>query len=258
MSQTFANIRFVALGCGATFAGLIAALSLANSPQNQPKSPSIGGMPVPRSAAPAARPGASTQPIWLLNNPAPAVIDEKRANPVAVADKFASRAKAVEERAKLRAYDGAPPVIPHTIADINVQTCRACHAMGLKAGDKVARMASHPYLVNCTQCHVEAQAAHLEIEPVPANLFVGRQPSGYGGTRAWTGAPPVMPHAVFMRSNCIACHGEYGYDGWRPDHLSRTNCMQCHAPSAEFEQLAPTFGSPDRPDGAFPPANSAE
>ncbi len=207
-------------------------------------------MPIPRSAAPAARPGVSTQPTWLLNNPAPAVIDEKRANPVAVADKFASRAKAVEQRAKLRAFDGAPPVIPHTIADINVQTCRACHAVGLKTGDKVARMASHPYLVNCTQCHVEAEAAHLDTAPVPANSFVGRQPGGYGGTRAWTGAPPVMPHAVFMRSNCIACHGEYGYDGWRPDHLSRTNCVQCHAPAAEFEQLSPTFGIPDVADGA--------
>lgn len=252
MTASSLNARGAAILIPSAVIGLIAAISLANAPQSQPGAQSVGGVPVPRASATAQRPGAATQPAWLLNNPTPNLIEEKRANPIAVADKFASRMTAIESRARLRAFDGAPPVIPHTIADINVQTCRACHAQGLKAGDKVARMASHPYLMNCTQCHVEAEAAHAAIEPVPENTFVGRQPSGYGGTRAWAGAPPVMPHAVFMRTNCVACHGEYGYDGWRPDHLSRTNCMQCHAPSAELEQLAPTFGVPDQPDGAFP------
>jgi len=191
---------------------------------------------------------------WRLVNPHPALIPESRANPIAVTDKFAARAAAMEERALLRAYEGAPPVIPHSIADMNIQTCRACHAEGLSAGDKVARMVSHTYLQNCTQCHVEAAGVFLGDDAGPLNSFAGWRGAGYGGTRAWAGAPPVMPHTTFMRTNCTSCHGEHGYDGWRPDHLSRSNCVQCHVPAAEFEQRSPTFGIPDVADGMLPPA----
>lgn len=208
----------------------------------------VAGVPIPPDAS--ANPRADTSLAWRLNNPAPNLIPESKANPAAVPDKFAARANAVEQRAAIRAYEGAPPVIPHTTQDINVQTCRACHAQGLRAGDKTARMVSHTYLTNCTQCHVEAAGHFLGNGPTPANTFAGLRPSGYGGTRAWAGAPPVMPHTTFMRTNCVSCHGEYGYDGWRPDHLSRTNCVQCHVPTAEFDQLSPTFNIPDVPDGA--------
>lgn len=213
--------------------------------------PVVAGVPLPASpsqqaAAPNDRAAASL--AWRLNNPAPNTIPESRANPTAVADKLGARVRSMEHRASLRAYEGAPPVIPHAIADLKVQTCRACHAQGLQAGDKVARMASHTYLVNCTQCHVEAAGA-MGAGGEPANSFVGFRTSGYGGTRAWAGAPPVVPHTTFMRTNCVSCHGEHGYDGWRPDHLSRTNCVQCHAPAAEFDQLAPSFSVPDVPEG---------
>ncbi|MGD9688247.1 MAG: hypothetical protein AB7K52_05265 [Phycisphaerales bacterium] len=218
----------------------------------------VAGQPIPESLRPPEppRPGdrAAEGLAWRLNNPAPYVIPESRANPAAVADKFAARVRAMGQRAALRAFEGAPPTIPHPIADLNIQTCRACHALGLTTGDKVARMVSHTYLTNCTQCHVEAAAEVHGADLSAGNTFVGFRPGGYGGTRAWAGAPPVMPHATFMRTNCVSCHGEHGYDGWRPDHLSRTNCVQCHAPAAEFDQLAPTFGRPDVPDGLAPRA----
>lgn len=224
--------------------------------QQPPASPIVAGMSVPPAASASQPTGASNRATtslnWRLNNPSPGLVPESRANPAAVADKFASRVRSMEQRALLRAYDGAPPVIPHPITDLKVQTCRACHAEGLRAGDKVARMVSHTYLPNCTQCHVEASANGSGNEPGLANSFVGKRPSGYGGTRAWAGAPPVMPHTTFMRTNCISCHGEHGYDGWRPDHLSRTNCVQCHVPAAEFDQLAPSFGLPDIADGQTP------
>ncbi|MBK8913033.1 MAG: hypothetical protein IPM64_00285 [Phycisphaerales bacterium] len=237
--------------------GAAIALLGAGAAQTDSRTPaSVAGMPIPRSSPAAPPPPPAMQP-WLLNNPAPVVIPENRANPVAVADKFASRVKSIEQRAALRAFEGAPPTVPHPILDLNVQTCRACHASGLTAGDKTARMVSHTFLVNCTQCHVEATPDARDAD-MPGNSFVGLRASGYGGTRAWTGAPPVMPHTVFMRTNCVSCHGEHGYDGWRPDHLSRTNCMQCHVPAAEFEQLSPTFGVQDLPDGASgPPAAPA-
>lgn len=210
--------------------------------------PVVGGMTPPRTVFKAE----TTSLPWRLTNPAPIVVPESRANPHAVPDKLAARVREMEKRALLRAFEGAPPVIPHTAADMNLQTCRACHATGLQAGEKVARMASHTYLTNCLQCHVEDQGQFLDGEKAALNSFIGLRPSGYGGTRAWAGAPPVMPHATFMRTNCVSCHGEHGYDGWRPDHLSRTNCVQCHAPAAEFEQLAPTFNVPDVPDGVRP------
>lgn len=222
----------------------------------EPPRPSVAGMPVPSASnRSAATPDPAPQ-TWRLSNPAPTIIPEARANPAAVPDKFAARVRSMEARARLRAFEGAPPVIPHTTADMNLATCRACHATGLQAGDKIARMASHTYLTNCTQCHVEAEGRLLDGEWAALNTFIGLRPSAYGGTRAWAGAPPVMPHATFMRTNCVSCHGEHGYDGWRPDHLSRTNCVQCHAPGAEFDQLAPTFNVPDVPDGVRPPAGS--
>lgn len=208
----------------------------------------IGQLTAAPSNSSETAPSSASQPTktqqWLLNNPAPHIIPEGKANPSAVPDKFASRAHAMEQRATLRAYEGAPPVIPHAIAGINIQSCRACHAEGLNAGDKVARMASHAYLINCTQCHVEAKSPWLDDNDTTVNSFVGLRSSGFGSPRPWAGAPPVIPHATFMRTNCISCHGEHGYDGWRPDHLSRTNCTQCHAPGAELDQLSPTFSIP--------------
>lgn len=211
-------------------------------------------MPAPRADPTSPPPPApSKSQAWLLNNPAPRLVPAARANPsTSAVDKFAARAQSIEARSTLRAYEGAPPVIPHPIAGINVQTCLACHAQGIKAGDKNARMISHAVLTNCTQCHVEAASPMLGKEPAPVNDFAGRFTGGYGGARAWPGAPPVMPHTTFMRTNCVSCHGEFGYNGWRPDHLSRSNCVQCHAPAGEFDQLSPSFNLPDQPDGGPP------
>lgn len=239
--------------------GICAVVTLAAAAADQARTPPavVAGVPVPPTppgdpAAARTNDRAAADLAWRLNNPAPGSVPESHANPVAVADKLAARVRSIEQRAGLRAYEGAPPVIPHPIGDLNVQTCRACHAEGLRAGDKVARMVSHTYLTNCTQCHVEAAEPPADAAAPAGNTFVGLRASGYGGTRAWAGAPPVIPHPTFMRTNCVSCHGEHGYDGWRPDHLSRTNCVQCHVPAAELDQLAPTFGTPDVADGQSP------
>ncbi len=247
------RIEVIWVGLLAAGGGVAAAASLGIHQPNKPADAPAG---VPMPVSPPVNPNnrASESLPWRLNNPAPGLVPESRTNPVAVADKLAARVRSMEERARLRAYEGAPPVIPHPIADLNIQTCRACHAQGLRAGDKVARMVSHTYLTNCTQCHVEAAGTPQGADAERLNSFTGLRSGGYGGTRAWAGAPPVMPHTTFMRTNCVSCHGEHGYDGWRPDHLARTNCVQCHAPAAELEQLAPTFGIPDVPDGQAAPS----
>ncbi|MEZ6235154.1 MAG: nitrate reductase cytochrome c-type subunit [Phycisphaerales bacterium] len=240
----------VLVGAVAAVALAIAGGLAASPPAGDGPLVALAPLPPVPPMQPTTAVGPDSPLAWRLANPAPVLVPEAEANPVAVADKFAARVRSLDERAALRAFEGAPPVIPHAIADMNIQTCRACHATGLRAGDRTARMVSHTYLPNCTQCHVPGVGQFIERAPTPApNRFVGMRGSGYGGTRAYSGAPPVMPHTTFMRTNCVACHGEHGYDGWRPDHLSRTNCVQCHAPAAQFDQLAPTFGVPDLPEG---------
>ncbi len=57
-------------------------------------------------------------------------------------------------RIKLRAYQGAPPVIPHPIAADSVNDCLACHENGALVLGKIAPKMSHPRREVCTQCHV--------------------------------------------------------------------------------------------------------
>jgi cytochrome c-type protein NapB len=71
------------------------------------------------------------------------------------------RVAAGEVRDDLRAFEGAPPVVPHPTFDLNVETCRACHEKGLRAGDKLAGMLRHVPLTNCVQCHVERDRSPL-------------------------------------------------------------------------------------------------
>ncbi|MBX9579413.1 MAG: nitrate reductase cytochrome c-type subunit [Gemmataceae bacterium] len=136
---------------------------------------------------------------------------------------------ALADRAKNRAYDGAPPTIPHPVDSQSTASCLACHGEGLKVGDRVASRMSHPLMTNCTQCHVEQS-------PVPAETtFVGVYRAGPGG-RASPGAPPTVPHHTWMRENCASCHGLVTRPGTRTTHPWLTNCTQCHAPSAALDQ----------------------
>lgn len=139
---------------------------------------------------------------------------------------------ALADRAKNRAYDGAPPTIPHPISTQSANGCLACHGQGLRIGDRIASKMSHPLMTNCTQCHVE-QVARSE----PTN-FVGLYRSG-PGDRANPAAPPTIPHHTWLRQDCVSCHGEIARPGTRTLHPWLTNCLQCHAPSMALDQLAP-------------------
>lgn len=144
---------------------------------------------------------------------------------------------ALAMRGTRRAYDGAPPVIPHPIEDRNVGSCLACHAKGLDIAGTQAPAMSHPTYTSCTQCHapsVEGVTAGAGL--VVENVFVGAQPGGGGGARAWPGAPPTMPHPTWMRETCASCHGPQGLPGLRTTHPERQSCTQCHAPSAALDQ----------------------
>jgi cytochrome c-type protein NapB len=139
-------------------------------------------------------------------------------------------------REKNRAFNGAPPTVPHPVDQMSDQACAACHTHGAKTESlRIPRM-SHQFLANCTQCHVENSPQHMPASLFRENSFVGL-PAPNGGPRAFTGAPPQIPHSTWMRVDCMSCHGFAGSQGIRTTHPWRTNCQQCHAPSSILDQV---------------------
>lgn len=163
---------------------------------------------------------------------------------------------ALEARAARRAYDGAPPVIPHAVDPSGSYACKTCHAEGMRVAGHVAPARSHGELQSCTECHVVANGPVPTEEPLTGgppfadNSFEGLGSPG-DGPRAFAGAPPQIPHRTFMREQCVSCHGVLG-TGVRTSHPWRQACTQCHAPSAASDQrpaanLGPPAGGVQEP-----------
>ena len=140
-------------------------------------------------------------------------------------------------RAQRRLYDGAPPMIPHENMGMG---CMNCHNMtGLQVPD-VGYAPAMPHGKTtgiseysiCTQCH----AFQADVPPFVANGFDGLKQDLRKGEQAFPYSPPVMPHPVFMRENCIACHsGPAAREEIRCDHPERPRCTQCHVPQITTE-----------------------
>lgn len=146
---------------------------------------------------------------------------------------------AVAARSALRAYDGAPPAIPHPVRQGSASECMACHDEGLRLRGARAPALPHDAFTSCTQCHVVADAPMpgevgvADPRAVP-NAFVGSASPG-AGPRAWAIGPPQIPHRSWMRENCLACHGPNGDSPLRSTHPERESCTQCHTASAEID-----------------------
>ena len=70
-----------------------------------------------------------------------------------------SKSRSMEDYYANRAYHGAPPTIPHPVADersMGQNTCLKCHNNGgyVAKWDAYAPVVPHPDMVNCRQCHV--------------------------------------------------------------------------------------------------------
>lgn len=141
-------------------------------------------------------------------------------------------------RASRRAFNGAPPVIPHPVENTTDAACYACHGKGVKIGGRKASVMSHQFLGNCVQCHAPmAPSPFQNLDAEVESRFVGL-PAPKQGERAYRGAPPTIPHSRWMREDCNACHGgPNGWAGMESTHPWRTNCTQCHAPSAALDQM---------------------
>lgn len=144
------------------------------------------------------------------------------------------------QRAELRAYDGAPPTIPHAIDQHGAPACLSCHEKGINVNGKVARPLSHGPFTSCTQCHVTREGPMAVSDPWPQQVsehstFVGLKPPQHGA-RAYVAAPPQLPHRSFMRERCDSCHGLWA-NGIATSHPARQSCTQCHAVSASADQM---------------------
>ncbi|MFT5328303.1 MAG: cytochrome c-type protein NapB [Planctomycetaceae bacterium] len=150
---------------------------------------------------------------------------------IALGDKPA----AFDQREQNRSFNGAPPTIPHPVDQRSDASCVACHKEGAMTKSlRIPRM-SHAFLANCTQCHVENNPRHMTAFSFRENDFAGLV-TPTEGPRAFSGAPPQIPHSTWMRSDCLSCHGHAGQQGIRTTHPWRKNCQQCHAPSASLDQ----------------------
>lgn len=139
------------------------------------------------------------------------------------------------ERAALRAFYTAPPVIPHEVEDRGNESCGYCHHEEDEDGNQVALSVPHATFSNCRQCHVTFEPP-FEVDDVELDTsWIGlREPAR--GRRAHEGAPPTMPHRVFLRENCLSCHGPEGLtEGMATSHPERTNCSQCHVADVMHE-----------------------
>lgn len=133
-------------------------------------------------------------------------------------------------RAARRMYDGAPPVIPHPPLGADCQSChtptgRAAPPLGIAPANPHAKTAHLGTNTNCKQCHVFA-TVQTAFRP---NQFAGVAQTLAEAERLYPTAPPVMPHPLFMREDCQACHtGVSARPEIRCDHAHRANCRQCH------------------------------
>lgn len=171
----------------------------------------------------------------------------------------------------LRAYPGAPPRIPHgfTADEFRTGACTTCHERGgfSPRFGAYAPVTPHPEMSACLQCHVGNDAVtgvSLPTFDPNARCRQCHAPSGMRGTTpaldwrpgAWPAlsvrtpdrAPPLIPHDLTFRGNCLACHaGPSAVTELRTSHPERTSCRQCHVTAEhgaeEFRRPAPARAS---------------
>lgn len=132
-----------------------------------------------------------------------------------------------------RAYHGAPPSIPHPVKNersLGGNTCLQCHQNGgfVEKFEAYAPVTPHPEMVNCRQCHVAQNSETL----FKSAYLVRVDAPEVGVNNALIGTPPMIPHQIQMRENCLACHaGPAAPKEIRVSHPERVNCRQCHVPT---------------------------
>lgn len=153
-------------------------------------------------------------------------------------------ASSAGERAARRAYDGAPPVVAHEDFRIACGNCHDEAGMPVR-GVGLAPASPHDGTVRasatqrCRQCHVFRVSDDVFVP----NGFVGLPQDLRPGARLNPLAPPTVPHRIFMRENCLACHaGPAARAEIATSHPDRDRCRQCHVPVTTRTGFTSTFG----------------
>jgi nitrate reductase (cytochrome), electron transfer subunit len=139
----------------------------------------------------------------------------------------------------LRQYPGSPPRIPHPAEDSfsgKTQNCLSCHARGGYSPEyqKFIPVTPHPDKELCYQCHVPLKEVKRRFQE---NNWESINPPRLGRS-ALGGSPPMIPHSLQLRENCIACHtGPGAVVEIRIGHAARGNCRQCHVPMVQTEPV---------------------
>jgi nitrate reductase cytochrome c-type subunit len=153
-----------------------------------------------------------------------------------------------------REYPGAPPRIPHGLTSQEYRSgeCNTCHERGgysQRFGTYIP-VTPHPEWSQCLQCHASnAAIVGLQLpgsEPdatcrqchVPASRRIALPALDWRAADwprprgAFAVTPPVVPHDLVLRGNCLACHmGPAAVTEVRTRHPERGNCRQCHVPA---------------------------
>ena len=106
-------------------------------------------------------------------------------------------------------------------------SCLKCHENGgfVEKFSAYAPVSPHPELVNCRQCHVPQKTQRLFKGFNQRKLKAPKA----GVNNALVTSPPVIPHQIQLRENCLSCHaGPSAPKEIRVSHPERINCRQCH------------------------------
>jgi cytochrome c-type protein NapB len=241
-------IRVIGVGLGLTGCAAAAAIALQTAFNRDPRQ----ATPDSRFPIPDSRLPISDAPIR-----AEAEVFRTSASVVAVPP-GAERSRDAHPRTMaryrfLRAYPGAPPRIPHgfTADEFRTGACNTCHRRGGYSPrfNAYVPVTPHPDMPACLQCHVgrdEVTGVNLpDLDPGT----VCRQ-CHLPGAAAWSveglvnwrpmewprveaagnpADPPAVPHGLFFRENCLACHsGPSAVREIRTGHPERAACRSCH------------------------------
>lgn len=199
------------------------------------------GLPIPHSVPYGLLPQAELQTNFNFISHLDALVSPDRPTP------NGRREDTLAYRERLRAFDGAPPVVPHPMHQTSSKVCLSCHEKGRWIDTVYARPMSHPNWASCTQCHVQGDTTNLTLSA--DSYFHGLR--SQAGARYMKGTPPAIPHSRVQveqtRVDCLSCHGKQAWPGLRfnldnPAHQipekSLTNheergiinvrCQQCH------------------------------
>ena len=174
----------------------------------------------------------------------------------------------------LRAYQGAPPRVPHglTADELRTTSCNTCHEHGgySQRFGAYAPVTPHPEQAACLQCHATDAAVvgvalpgrrpddscrqcHAPAAPRASVRLPGWAPAAWPERLARDGLPAPIPHDLGMRGTCLACHmGPGAVAEIRTTHPERADCRQCHVAASPAPALAQSTATDVREAGGTP------